>query len=220
MEREEIVREDFPTVRKGWDPGSVRAHLQALADRLPTGSASIADLAAERVSEIVAAAEATAAEIEADARREADEVLAKAGEEARQRVEQAHSAVESLVSQAEGLRSRVGSLGAELSDGSEPEKPEAEEAPLAEPEASAPEAEEHPAQTSAEPEPAATAGGEDSRPDETAADDAGAARLVAMNMALEGADREAIAARLSADFASLAEAEELVDDVLERAGRD
>jgi hypothetical protein len=212
MEREEIVRADFPTVRKGWDPAAVRAHLEALADRLPSGSASLADMAAERVSEIVAAAEATAAQIEADARREAEEALARAGEEARQRVEQAQAAVEGLVSQAEGLRAQVGSLGA---SGNAESAPESEE-----PEAEAPSAEPKPSPASTEPEPAATTGDEDPGPTQDAGDDAGAARLVAMNMALEGAGREEIRARIAADFAPLDGTEELVDEVLERAGRD
>ena len=35
MEREQIVRDDFPTARKGWSPEAVRAHLIAVAAAYP-----------------------------------------------------------------------------------------------------------------------------------------------------------------------------------------
>ena len=35
MEREQIVRDDFPTARKGWSPDAVRAHLIAVAAAFP-----------------------------------------------------------------------------------------------------------------------------------------------------------------------------------------
>jgi hypothetical protein len=136
MEREQILKEDFPTSRKGWDPDAVRAHLETIASRLPKSDVSLADTAAERVGTIIAAAEATAAEIEerasaeteamltsaraeadrtlSSARTEAESIVARAREEAQSRIEQAQGAVESLVSQAEDLRSRVGSLGESL----------------------------------------------------------------------------------------------------------
>lgn len=265
MEREEIVRDDFPTARKGWDPQAVRSHLEALADHLPTASTSLADTAAERVSEIVAAAEATAAELEAEARREAEatradahsalerarreaeELVVEAREEARRRIEQAQAAVDGLVGQAEELRSRVGSLGdavaGEVQERLGEPGPEAVVRPSPEPS--------RPPTPALEPEPVATDPGgpvaeapasgdvaDDSSTEDLIAElkrgnggpadepgppadggDAGAARLVAMNMALDGAEREQIAARLSADFAALDGAEALVDEVLERAGR-
>jgi cell division septum initiation protein DivIVA len=52
-----------------------------------------------------------------------------------------------------------------------------------------------------------------------AASDLGAARLVAMNMALEGADRETIAAQIRADFGEVPGLEGLLDEVMARAGR-
>jgi hypothetical protein len=47
----------------------------------------------------------------------------------------------------------------------------------------------------------------------------GAARLVAMNMALEGASRDEIAKQVEADFGPVAGVEALLDDVLARANR-
>ena len=70
MEREEIVRDDFPTVRKGWSPEAVEAHLRAVADsfaasgsRAKERATPAADAAGERVGAVIAAAESAAAEI-------------------------------------------------------------------------------------------------------------------------------------------------------------
>lgn len=204
MEREEIVREDFPAARRGWDPEAVRSHLEAIADRLSTAPTSVADAVAERVGEIIAAAEATASELEQQARREAEELVAGAKEEAQKRIEQAQTAVESLVSQAEELRSQVGSFAVG-------DRPATEPGPGASPAGATASA--GPAESGPREPDATEAGGEGNGAD------AGAARLVAMNMALDGAEREEISARLAADFAGLQSADELVDDVLERAGR-
>lgn len=143
MEREEIVRDDFPTVRKGWSPEAVEAHLRAVADwvaatssRAKTKATPAADAASERVGAVLAAAESTAAEIieeaeteaerivvaaeaEADqiraaARTESEEAVSAASAEASSRVEQAQAAVEGLVAQADRLRNQVGALGRDL----------------------------------------------------------------------------------------------------------
>jgi hypothetical protein len=52
---------------------------------------------------------------------------------------------------------------------------------------------------------------------EVSASDAGAARLVAMNMALDGAGREEIAAQVRADFGEVPGLDGLLDEVLTRA---
>jgi hypothetical protein len=49
--------------------------------------------------------------------------------------------------------------------------------------------------------------------------DLGAARLVAMNMALEGSSREEISSQLKSEFGEVDGVEGLLDDVLSRAGR-
>ena len=70
MEREEIVRDDFPTVRKGWSPEAVEAHLRAVADwvaatnsRAKEKATPTADATSERVGAVLAAAESAAAEL-------------------------------------------------------------------------------------------------------------------------------------------------------------
>ncbi len=277
MEKEQIVRDDFPTSRKGWDPEAVRAHLEAIAASLPTSDVSLADAAASRVAGVIAAAEAAAAEIEdearaeaesslAEARARADRLLTAAREEAEgivtaartdasDRVAKAKGAVESLVSQAEELRNRVGSLGEALSIDvgvpasvevepevepaevePDPEPAEAEPAPA--PIAAAPD----PIEEESEPESAALPGPEVDSPtstedliaqlrgaeqaateapaeERTAPDatvDRAAVRLVALNMALEGADREAITAQIADEFGDVPDLGELLDDVLAR----
>jgi vacuolar-type H+-ATPase subunit H len=327
MEREDVVREDFPTARKGWDPDAVRAHLESLFERLPTSPSGLGDAAGERVATIVAAAESTAAEIEAEAREraestlsearsEAERILAEARTEAESRLERAQGAVESLVGQAESLRAQVGSLGASLTDdlreraaavsaeispppepGPEPPAPTPDPGPpVPEPDPGPPAPTPDPAPPVPEPDPgppapdpdpgpvtpdppqpdpgppspdpapdpgtpepppapepptdpepgpparggeevstedliaqlrgdgeaagAVNGDGEEAPGEAPAADaDAAAARLVAMNLALEGVERDEIVIRLRAEFGGLESAEQLADDVLARAGR-
>ena len=69
MEREQILRDDFQTVRKGWDPAEVPAHLTGADERgKPPTATPIADSAAERVRCVIAAAEQVAEELRAEAR--------------------------------------------------------------------------------------------------------------------------------------------------------
>ena len=276
MEREQIVRDDFPTARKGWSPEAVRAHLIAVAAAYPEPQAApspAAAAASEQVRTVIAAAETAAAEIVAEARSEADRTLGAARAEAEQiraaarteseqtvtaanreatgRVEQARGAVEGLIAQADKLRAQVGSLGRDLAssvpgsgvapavagtgdpaDPAEADPPEASRSdlpvadPLVVPEAAPGPSAEAPsdedlisqlreapgstveAETAAAP-PAATSSGKDP----------GAARLVAMNMALDGAPREQIAARIESELGSVDGLDRLLDDVLRRAGR-
>jgi hypothetical protein len=243
MEREQIVRDDFPTVRKGWDPAAVRSHLESIAFAVESAEADapppVARATSERVETVLAAAEGAAEQIVADARLEADrligaaeaeadqiraaarteskETVEAANEEAKGRVEQAKGAVEGLIAQADKLRSQVGALGREITtapdddDGAEaaaePELPEvgpATDEELIEQLRSAAEG-----VPDEEPEPAPAVSGSDD----------GAARLVAMNMALEGASREEIEKQLTAEFGDVSDAEQLLDDVFRRAGK-
>lgn len=220
-----------------------------------SGGGAAADLAAERVREIVAAAEQAAAAIIADAEAEAQRVVAvaeaeteriraaaasesaetvsAANREASGRIEQARAAVEGLVTQADVLRAQVGALGRGLAS-SVPGGPAAaaeteaneEDAPTAE-EADADRAADARAAEQAEADRAtdAPAGSDhdpaDASPESTGAPapDQGGARLVAMNLALEGASREEITERIEADFGPMADIDALLDDVFSRAGR-
>lgn len=311
MEREQILRDDFPSARKGWDPGAVRAHLRAVADSggAERGASPLADGAAERVRTVIAAAEELASEISADAqveaerllaeaRGEAEQLLAEARNEADARVEQARAAVGSLVAQADELRTRVGTLGEELAgsirsnavpigaatasrtsaevpgpavvpEPTPPLTPEPTPDPVPEPTpdpvpeptpdpvpervpdptppdpAPAPDLPDAPEPAPPAPEPeiqppvavsasastddliaqlrcgsgvAAAANGTTVAP-AVSGSDHGAARLVAMNMALDGTSRERIAAQLRTEFGDVADLDGMLDDVLARAGR-
>lgn len=269
MEREQIVREDFPTVRKGWDPDAVRAHLKLIADAASESSAAagLGDVAAGQVKGVLAAAEAAASEITSSARAEASEIVTSARAQATElldrakadagtRTTAAQDAVESIVAEAERLRAQVAEL-AERVAGSAPAAevpgpivvpeptpsripeptPDPEPEPTPDPTPDPlPETVPEPTPDPTPEEPAATASAGASTEDliaqlkaggaengsaasAVAATDAGAARLVAMNMALDGADREAIAAQLRSEFGEVQNVDGLLDEVIARAGR-
>ena len=291
MERERVLRDDFRTVRKGWDPDQVREHLRAVADERPgPGEPKLADAAAERLRSVIAAAEETAAEILAEARSEADALLAgaraesdgivaRAREEAAARVDEARAAVEGLVAQADDLRARVGTLAGSIGAGAtsaevpgpvtvpEPTPPTIPEPtpdpvpepipdpvpeptpdPTPEPQPPAPDPDPVP-QPGIDPappvpdpgpepqvpaadgvstedliaqlrggEPAPVANGSSGEHGEAATADV-SVRLVAMNMALEGASREQIASQVNSEFGQVADLDGMLDDILARAGR-
>jgi DivIVA domain-containing protein len=235
MKREEIVKSDFPRVRKGYDRAAVDAHLREVAERVERegGSASLADVAAEKVAGIVEAAEQKAKEIETDARREAEELLAKAKEQARDQIERAQSSVASLIGQADELRERIGAMAQQV--GAEPSRAETEPAPetvpgpetVPEPRPPEPEVDPSPV-TVPEPEPAREPEPEPPLVPEPTPEppapaavngaDEQAARLVAMKMALDGSSREEVAKHLAANY-QLSDPDVLLDAVFERAGR-
>lgn len=127
VDRDEIVRDDFPTVRRGYDPEAVRAHLRSVADSIKGRAATpLAETAADRVGSIIEAAERKAAEIEADARDEAERIVGAARREAREQVDRAQGAVSRLVDQADELRSAVGKLGSDIASQVGSSKPAAE----------------------------------------------------------------------------------------------
>lgn len=169
---------------------------------------------AERVRGIVAEAEQRAARIVRDAEQEAERIRARAEAEGRERLAEVREALDRL----EGKLGRAPDgehpapepdTGADPGAVSEPEPQ-----PASEPEPQPASKPEPPRATRPEPPPAADAA---SAADNGAADeDLAGARLVAMNMALDGASREQIAARLGEDFA-LENPGELADEVLARA---
>jgi cell division septum initiation protein DivIVA len=128
-EREEIVRDDFPTARRGYDPDAVRAHLEAVHERV---SRPLSTTAGKRVSTIVETAERAAAEIEEEtrneakqarreaseirdqARREAARILSAAREQAKEHAERTQAALERLTKEADELRSSLVAVGREV----------------------------------------------------------------------------------------------------------
>src|ERR1044072_5111807 len=100
MDRPSIQRSDFPTVRRGYEPDAVDAHLRHLADEAdalrPRGP--VASAASSQVQKTLEAAETTA-----------DQLRADAGEEAREHVHRVSTAARELL---ERLGARHAELGA------------------------------------------------------------------------------------------------------------
>ena len=125
--RDEIVRDDFPIARRGYEPAAVRAHLEAVRERT-----SLAKAAGDRVADLIETAERTAAEIEQAARRnakqaqreavetreqalrEAQRILDKARSEGKEHAERAVGALTRLVDEADGLRSALAQIGQDV----------------------------------------------------------------------------------------------------------
>ena len=163
MDRDRILRRDFPTARHGYDPAAVDEHLRRVADAYDARPQSLADGASAQVRAILDAAERSADELRAKAfdhvthvRAAADGVLTELNE-----------LLEELGERAERLTARLHAL-------------------------------------------------ESGAREELPADDEGA-RLVALNMALDGSPRERIADYLGEHFPALADRDALLDDVYARA---
>jgi DivIVA domain-containing protein len=230
ISREDIVRDDFPTARKGYDRAAVDAHLRKVAEKVEqeNGSASLADVAAQKVASIVEAAEAKAKEIEADARREADELLSNSRSQARDQIERAQRSVAKLIGQADELRERIGAMAEDVV-GTEKGRAETDPGPQPVPEPAPPTPEVDPSPVTVpepepprepEPEPPLIPEPHPEPPAPAAANgaDEQAARLVAMKMALDGSSREDVEKHLAANY-ELADTNELIDAVFERAGK-
>jgi hypothetical protein len=169
---------------------------------------------ADKVRELVSEAEERAGEIVREAEAEAQRIRERAVAEARERLDEVRTALDDL-------QGRLGTKG-EVEPGPvtvpEPEpgpvpEPEPPNVPEPQPE-TVPEPEPPPDEgTPPVPDPAEPAAGNGAK-----SRDAGAARLVAMNMALDGAAREEIVAALAADY-ELDDTGGLVDEVLARTSK-
>jgi hypothetical protein len=218
LDRDSIVRRDFPTNRRGYDPAAVEAHLSALAgevealQRRASEPATLSEHAGEQVRAIVEAAERGAEEIRATASAEAAQRVAhvtEAAEHLRARVEQMESDVTHVMSE---LRDEARRLRDDL------EALRVDAARLAA--ASAPTASGDGATAAASPEEAAPSppDAEPPRDDVSAANgDTAAARIVALDMALSGTPRDETD-RFIAEHYDLRDRAALLDEVYAAAG--
>jgi outer membrane biosynthesis protein TonB len=181
---------------------------------------------AERVRAVVSDAEERAAQIVRDAEQEASRIRERAEAEGKERLEEVRRALDEL----------QGRLGA--TPAGPPPESEVEPGPVTVPEPEPPEVPEPEPPPVPEPTPEPTPQPEpptipeptpppdEGTPPQVAAsavagarsDDPAAARLVAMNMALDGASREAIEGHLAEQY-SLDDPGAIVDDVLAFAGK-
>jgi outer membrane biosynthesis protein TonB len=170
---------------------------------------------AERVRAIVSEAEERAAEVVRDAEQEAHRIRERAEAEARERLEEVRRSLDEL-------QGTLGRPGSEIDPGPvvvpEPEPPPVPEpTPEPSPQPEPPTIPEPtpPPDEGTPPQVAGNGAAADAR---AKSEDVGAARLVAMNMALEGSSREAIEAHLADNYA-VQDLGAIVDDVLARASK-
>jgi DivIVA domain-containing protein len=208
VDRDAIERRDFPVGRRGYDRAAVDEHLRRVADEIealrgrtaPTPPASLSAGTSQQVRAILEAAEASAAEMRA---------------EASGHVGQVREAASGMLSRLDELERELGTLldalragGARLTDGLARLQEQAGELGAAPPAAA-----ESPGVA---PPPAEPAGDATPAAPSSDGDEAGA-RLIALNMALNGTPREETARYLAEHF-ELADTEALLDDVYDRAG--
>jgi DivIVA domain-containing protein len=240
LDRQDIERRDFPIGRRGYEPEAVDAHLRRVADELDEvrradrpSTASLASTAADQVRSIVEAAETTASDIKRQAEDEAsgtrsrasadaEKTRADATDQARSHVASVQEATQTMLQRVDAMESEVGALIESLRTGVNRLTADltlltgnmgelraaatGSVAPAAEPEA--------PASAAAEPELESQGPAEPAAADE---DNAEGARLIALNMALNGTPRDETDRYLAENF-QLDNREKLLDEVYARVG--
>jgi DivIVA domain-containing protein len=210
VDRDDIERTDFPAVRRGYDPAAVHDHLRKLADGFDAlerekASGGLAAGVSEQVRTILEAAERGAEQLRAEAGREAHEHVEQvetAAKDLMARLDALHQELDRLL---EGLKGTAASLTGSL------EALSRDVGTLG-------------AGTTADPDPAPASAPAEAPSAPPAADgasrtgDEAGARLVALNMALEGTPRDATAAFLAEHY-EVADLDALLDDVYASAGR-
>jgi DivIVA domain-containing protein len=221
LDRQTIMRDDFPSNRRGYDPAAVDAHLDRIADavddlrRQAAVPAPLSAQAGEQVKAIVEAAERGAQEIRDAAQAEAREHVANvtaAADRLRERIEEMERDMTQLVIDlregADRLRGDLDGLQAGT-DALSTARGAARAAPMPsphEPRVAAP----APEPPVAAPEPPAVA------PEEKNGDSP-AARIVALDMALSGTSREDTDRYLAENY-DLPDRAALLDEVYAAAG--
>lgn len=129
LDRESIEKRDFPLARRGYDKDAVDAHLRVIAreledvERSGGGDQSLAAAASSEVQGIVKAAETTAASIKhkatEDARRLREGATSDAASTRNRALGQAQAYVQEIAQLAAALRERVEAMDREMSTLSE-----------------------------------------------------------------------------------------------------
>jgi DivIVA domain-containing protein len=116
MDRPSIQRSDFPTVRRGYEPDAVDAHLRHVADEVEAlrSRGPVASAASSQVQKILEAAETTADQLRADAGEEAREHVHRVSTAARELLERLGAMHDELGAMMDRLREEAGRLSAEL----------------------------------------------------------------------------------------------------------
>jgi len=231
MDRPSIQRSDFPTVRRGYEPDAVDAHLRHIADEVEAlrSRGPVASAAGSQVQRILEAAEATADQLRADAGEEAREHVHRVSTAARELLERLGAMHDELGAMMDRLREEAGRLSAELRslerdvvelappvEEDEPEPVAVEPEPEPEPEPKVPE---EPVEGTAETAAgkARSKRGRAKAEPQAKPDDEEAARLVALDMALAGTPRDETEQYLAEHY-TLADPGAILDDVYALAG--
>ncbi|MGZ8633260.1 MAG: DivIVA domain-containing protein [Solirubrobacteraceae bacterium] len=214
LDRQTIMRDDFPSNRRGYDPAAVDAHLDRIADEfdeLRRQAAVPTPLSAQaggQVTAIVEAAERGAQEIRDAAHAAAREHVARvtaAADRLRERIEQMERDMTQLVvdlrTGAERLRGDLDEVQAGTEELSDVRREQSPEVAAPEPEPAAP-----------EPEPPAPAAGPAPKNGDSAA-----ARIVALDMALSDQPREDTDRYLAENY-DVPDRTALLDEVYAAAG--
>jgi cell division septum initiation protein DivIVA len=243
LDRQDIEKRDFPIGRRGYDPDAVERHLRAIADEVEALQArarrsgeSLAGAASERVEAILQAAETSASEIQREATERAEELTQRAASEARDHVARVSEATSVLLERVDAMESELGALVESLRSGAKRLDADlrllqgnmgelraaatgsGEAAVVAEVEPE-PEAVEEKEPTVEEKEPTVKEKEPTVEETPTGADgsDSEGARLIALNMALNGTPREETERYLAENF-DLPDREALLDEVYARVG--
>ena len=231
LDRSRIQRSDFPTARRGYEPGAVDAHLRELADELestrrPAGQ-PVAAAASAQVQRIIEAAEATADQLRSEAGDEAREHVERVSGAARELLERIGAMQDELGALLERVRDDAGRLSSELQTlerevgelGAGERDPEDDEPLVGAVAATSPAPAEPELEPDPEPDvvPEPTAEPDALRAPAGGAEDEEAARIVALDMALGGTPREDTERYLAEHYA-LADPGGLLDDVYALAG--
>ena len=233
LDRQTIMRDDFPSNRRGYDPAAVDAHLDRIADavdemrRQAAAPAPLSAQAGEQVKAIVEAAERGSQEIRDAAQAEAREHIANvtaAADRLRERIEQMERDMTQLVIDlregADRLRGDLDGLQAGT-DALSTARAATPSAPAPSPTLPEPRAVAPPPEPPPEPEPAAAtepaAAPDPPATHEPKNGDSAAARIVALDMALSGTSREDTDRYLAENY-DLADRAALLDEVYAAAG--
>jgi DivIVA domain-containing protein len=232
LDRQTIMRDDFPSNRRGYDPAAVDAHLDRIADevddlrRRAAAPAPLSAQAGEQVQAIVEAAERGAQEIREAAQAEAREHVAHvtaAADRLRERIEQMERDLTQLVIDlregADRLRGDLDALQAgtdalSSARGAAPAAPAPAPAPVEPPPTEPRAVALTPEPLAAAPEPPAP---EPAATPEPKNGDSAAARIVALDMALSGTSREDTDRYLAENY-DLPDRAALLDEVYAAAG--
>ena len=225
LDRQDIEKRDFPVGRRGYDPDAVDRHLRRIADEVQALQAeleavashkgdSLAAAASNQVGVIVEAAEASAAGIREKASDEAREHVAKVSEAASALLRRV-DALNADVTQLQGNMGELRAVAAGSGEAAVVEEVLEEEhaAAAATPE---PEPVEEKEPTVEEKEPTV----EEKEPtieEPSASGDSEGARLIALNMALNGTARDETDRYLAENF-ELDDRKALLDEVYARVG--